>query len=307
MSILIILLFLLLLFTSKSSLYYASLGLTMWFQNMVPALFPFMVLSGIIVRQNYTEKITFFIHPLFRFLFGTSKAGSYVILCGFLCGFPMGAKTCADLYRSGQISKAEADYLLAFCNQLSPAYYFGFLLPFLKLDENKILPFILLGIYGIPIGYGLLLSPYYRKKIRETGCSENTYCENKNFLESIQKSISDSVSGITILGAYMILCNVCMILPLFEFRILQHLGFGDRLNPFLISLSHMLLEINGGIKSMGTHSISLIMGLLPFGALSCILQTKYMIRETDLSIGKYLIHKTVQTVLSIVYFFFLRL
>lgn len=307
MSILIILLFFLLLFSSKSSLYYASLGLTMWFQNMVPALFPFMVISGIIVRQNYTEKITFFIHPLFHYLFGTSKAGSYVILSGFLCGFPMGAKTCADLYRSHRISKAEADYLLAFCNHLSPAYYFGFLLPFLKLDESKFLPYILLGIYGIPVGYGLLLSFFYRKKIIENGFDEINHSDNNTVLESIQKSISDAVGGITILGAYMILCNVCMLFPLIEIRILEHFGFADRLNPLILSISHMLLEINGGIKSMGMKNLALTMGLIPFGGLSCILQTKYMIRETDLSIVKYLTHKIMQTVISIIYFFFLLL
>ena len=42
------------------------------------------------------------------YIFGVSKPSSYCILVGFLCGYPLGAKTVADFVRDGLISQEEA-------------------------------------------------------------------------------------------------------------------------------------------------------------------------------------------------------
>ena len=36
---------------SRMSLSYASLGLGLWFEKMIPSLLPFMILSGVMVRM----------------------------------------------------------------------------------------------------------------------------------------------------------------------------------------------------------------------------------------------------------------
>ena len=47
------LIWLLLRYPAKS-LVYASTGLMLWFQKMIPTLLPFMILSGIMIRMNLT-------------------------------------------------------------------------------------------------------------------------------------------------------------------------------------------------------------------------------------------------------------
>ena len=79
------------------SLEYASTGLNLWLTKMVPVLLPFMILSGIMIRMDLTESFVSLLHPLFQRLFGTSKNGSYTIIMGFLCGFPMGARIVGEL------------------------------------------------------------------------------------------------------------------------------------------------------------------------------------------------------------------
>ena len=51
-------------------------------------------------------------------------------------------------------SVTEGQYLLSFCNNLGPVYFLGFVLPLLH--RESILPY-LFGMYGIPLGYGILL------------------------------------------------------------------------------------------------------------------------------------------------------
>ena len=68
--------------------------------------------------KNFYNQLLLF----FKVVFGLSPGGAYVFLLGLLTGYPMGAKLTADLYYAGKISRQEAEYLLTFCNNPSPAF-----------------------------------------------------------------------------------------------------------------------------------------------------------------------------------------
>ena len=136
------------------SLQYAYTGLTLWFQKMIPTLLPFMILSGIMISMNLTERFVRLLHPVLHFFYGTTKNGSYTLLMGFLCGFPMGARIAGELRRAGRISKKEAQCLLAFSNNIGPIYFLSFVVSTLSL-KRPLLPFFLM--YGVPLLYGMAL------------------------------------------------------------------------------------------------------------------------------------------------------
>ena len=76
----------------------AAAGLLLWYSAVVPALFPFMVLSSILSASG---GISWLMQPftvVFRFC-GLSADGWYVLLTGLLCGCPMGAKIVRRLSR----------------------------------------------------------------------------------------------------------------------------------------------------------------------------------------------------------------
>ena len=145
------------------SLEYASTGLSLWLTKMVPTLLPFMILSGIMIRMDLTETFVTLLHPLFHRLYGTSKNGSYTIIMGFLCGFPMGARIIGELYESGRLSREESSKLLYFCNNIGPIYFLSYVVPILAI-KKPLVPFLLM--YGIPMLYGFMLFrilPLFRK------------------------------------------------------------------------------------------------------------------------------------------------
>ena len=95
--------FLLLFFNSSLCIACASQGLLIWFEKMIPTLFPFMVISGFIVRSGISSNLSFLFFPI-SYIFRITPPMSYAILMGFTCGFPMGAKVIYDLLETKQIT-----------------------------------------------------------------------------------------------------------------------------------------------------------------------------------------------------------
>ena len=280
---------------SDLSLNYASLGLELWFTKMIPTLLPFMILSGIMVRMHLTEKLAMLLYPLIGPVYRIRKNVCYCIMMGFLCGFPMGAKVVAELYEKKLLTVREAEYLLAFCNNIGPVYFCGFVLPLLK--RRLFLPY-LFGMYGIPMLYGLLLRYTFYRDLRTEAYNtskckanpETCCCWNKTMAEGrlellfqeTNASVISAVQSMLSLGGYMILFNLLNIIP--------HILLG---HPFTI-LSP-LLEISGGLIQLDASLPLYSLLVISFGGLSCIAQTYSCISQTDLSIYDYILHKIILT------------
>ena len=112
MAVSVYLIFLLLRYPALS-LRYALAGLNLWFVKMIPTLLPFMILSGILIHMNLTEGFVRLLHPVLHFFYGTTPNGSYTLIMGFLCGFPMGARIAGELCRTGRLSTKEGGFLLS--------------------------------------------------------------------------------------------------------------------------------------------------------------------------------------------------
>lgn len=101
-------------------------GLLLWYQILIPTLFPYLIVTGLLLKTDGAAVVSRLLFRPFHLLFGTSFYGSFAVLSGFLCGYPMGAKIIADLLLQGKISLEEASYLLSFCNNASPSFIITF-------------------------------------------------------------------------------------------------------------------------------------------------------------------------------------
>ena len=113
---------------------------------------------------------------------------------------------------------------------------------------------------------------------------------SNSILEHIDGAIQSAIESITKLGGYMILFNL---LNLFPALILP-----ESILPF----GNLFLEITSGISRIGNTAPLAVLIMLPFGGLSCIAQTYSIIKNTDLSIKNYCIHKCLLTLLTACYY-----
>ncbi|MBO5093408.1 MAG: hypothetical protein J6C33_03505 [Lachnospiraceae bacterium] len=294
----------------RPSLSYALLGLNTWFQNMIPTLFPFMVLSGMMLRLGVSDQFAGLFRPLLYPFFRLKRSCLYCIVIGFLCGFPMGARITADLYRMGRITGEEASFLLAFCNNIGPVFFMGYVLPFLPAQIPVF--FYLLGMYGVPMLYGWFLRRFrYAHSICDTETPQTAFrfqtalcrkaespCAQKPpaFADALDESVSSGLQSITKLGGYMIFFNLLNVLPQLAFTFLPS-GASVLRVPVCL-----LMEITSGIRIAGEAHPLMILVFLQFGGISCIAQTLGMIAGTDLSIGTYTLHKLMQSAFAFAYY-----
>lgn len=280
-------------------------GLNLWFERMIPTLFPFMVLSGIMVRMGLTDAFVKILKPVMSPLFRVSGSCIYGMAIGFLCGFPMGAHVAAQLYGQKQISRKEAAFLLSFCNNIGPVYFLSFVLPTLSL---KAAPQFLFGMYGLPLLYGLFLRYTLFADIAGRRTPEEPFFRTTSprkkisVLQALDESVFQSLFSIAKLGGYMIFFNLLFILPALAVRFLN---IPPGSSEFITGGTGALLEITGGIGMLGDKAPYLVLCLLPFGGISCIAQTYSMIRDTGLSIREYVMHKMILMAITVFYYLLL--
>ena len=299
-----LLLIIIILSRPESTFQYAYEGLYQWAAKMVPTLFPFMMISSIMVYSGADLELGRMLSHVLRKLYRYSSYGLYALFMGFFCGFPMGAKVVSDLYEKEKISRSEADTLLSFCNNIGPAYFMGIIIPILhECGYQNTLPFVF-GMYGIPAVYGIVMGRLHAAEIPDTpsaGVRPHTSGTPQiSLAASLKRSCMDNTQSLILLGGYITFTNA--------FRI-----FLD-LMPLSVNSKNLLssfLEIIGGVQADYTttllpdQKVFWIMTALCFGGISCIMQTSSFLERSGLSISHYLKHKVMTTLISAVYYFVL--
>ena len=281
----------------------ASEGLLLWFQIVLPTLFPFMIITNLLVRTNTMFYFSKWLSPVLSPLFSVSPNGTFAILTGFLCGYPMGAKVTADLVRNGKISKNEGAYLLSFCNNTSPMFIMNYVV-LKSLKQEKLLIPSLLILFLAPILCSFLFRIYYLRKEPTHSCSVSASPHLYFHFQIWDSTIMNGFEMITKVGGYIILFSVLITL-------FRELPCSSALWTTFILPS---LEITNGIPMLLASGLSFpfvfiyIMSLVSFGGFCSIAQTKYMLEDTGLSIISYTIEKlitaTVTSFLSFLYIYF---
>lgn len=95
-------------------------GLDYVARSVIPAIFPFAVLSSMLSEIGLPQRIVR-IFPFHRLL-GLPECAAPAILCGLLGGFPVGAIASASLYERGLLTRGEASRLCAVTSNVSPAF-----------------------------------------------------------------------------------------------------------------------------------------------------------------------------------------
>ena len=297
-------LFFLMLLRSSTTMAGALNGLNLWLFTVVPSLLPYMIISAFMTENGTFRFLSRFLAPVTKHIFKLSEECGYVILLGFLCGYPIGSKLSADLVKKNEISLREGQLLISFCNNVSPAFMITFLIS--GIIGLPVLTPALLGVMlGVPLVFGILfsrISLHFEKNKKSRPqviqwASALTGSKNQPVQAqtgSFDYCITSGFENIFRLGGYIILFSI----------ISEFISTALSGSPLLQNRICAALEITSGLNTYGGNACpsSVLLTECPaftaFGGLCCLAQTHSMIKGSGLSLRQYFLAKLLIAVIT---------
>ena len=271
----------------------AAKGLSLWYKQVLPALFPAMAAASFLISRKSIQA------ALKHLPFPASAA----FLSGLLCGSPMGALTCSGLYASKLLSQRSARWVVCFVQLPSPLFLSGFVASTLLALSSKMRFIFLLCAYLPFFASFLLCTLLFLLK------------PAAKYSISLEKDIQKVASPEPSLND---ICDTCLLLLV---RIGVLLMFFSILSEFLNSAAPQsavqtiligMLEMTTGISkisSLNTLSLryksAICLFLLGFGGICVHIQVRQAWQQSDFPIFRYILVRFLFGLCSSLCFLFL--
>lgn len=271
-------------------------GLRLSVSVLIPSLFPFFICVNLTSALGLTGVLARVFAPVMRRMFHVSGAGCTAVLCGAAGGYPSGAQCVAALYREGQLSRAEAEYLLLFCNNAGPAFLFGAVGTVLGIGMTGCLL-----LWGIHLLSALVIGLVNRPKEAPNAA-----------LPPVQRANASGAVVEAVRSAGQAVLQITMFVAAFSVlaRLLT-MAAAHILPDGVCTVLTGMLELSGGIAALANLPIALRWKLalasffLGFGGLCVWMQTQAVLAPAGLSGCGMLLAKLAQGVLAALITFFL--
>lgn len=259
-------------------------GLTLCARSVVPALFPYFVVSGLFTSLGFAEGVGRRLAPVTEHLFGVGGAGASALFLGLLGGYPVGGRTAGQLYRAGRLEKDEAQRLLAFCNNAGPSFILGVVgLGCFQSLRAGVLLYVIHALSAVLVGV------LQKKKGRPRRSAPRPLSPPEKILPAFIRSVQDSAGAMVRICGFVVFALVVQAL-LAELTGITHpaaLGF---------------IELTGGVVRLGSSPSDFVWAatLLGWGGLSVHGQTAAVLAGTGLRMDRYFLGKLLQAAVSAV-------
>lgn len=261
-----------------------------WIKNIVPSLFPFFIISDILITYNVEKYIPSFITKFFSKLFNISDKLVSIFFLSMISGYPSSAKNTRKYYDLGLISLEEANHILLFSHFSNPLFILSTVSVMFFNNEKLGLP-ILISHYLGNIIIGIILrnrAPKYN--------NSNNEIKNKN----IKFGLVFSKSIISAIDTLLLILGTLTCFLIISTCIIDFLNINLKLSILIKSI----LEITMGLKSLSLVNISDLLKIvissmiISFGGLSVHMQILSQISDTDISYSNFFISRVFHSIIS---------
>ena len=270
-------------------------GLSLCARAVVPSLFPFMVLSELLVESGAGEWLVAPLERPLGKLLGLPRAGCCAVVLGLLCGFPVGARCAILAHEKGSLPRDECERTLACSSIPSSAFLISTVGTTLWQDAKFGVFLYISAIFSALLGGFLLHVLQKSKKDEENKPLSPTptkiHFEAKMFPSAIRNA---TVSTLLICAYVVFFSTLTGTVEL----VLGRFAANEATHAILSSL----LELSGGVSaaaSLANRRLATILtgAAVGWSGLSIHCQMLSLCDGHDLSTRPYIIAKLVQTVL----------
>ena len=259
-------------------------------QTLIPSLFPFFVLSSLLVQSDVPRLLSRAMAGVMYPLFGVSGAGASALILGLLGGYPVGARTVAELYGRGEIAREEAEQLLAFCNNSGPGFFLG-------VCGTAVFGSARAGayLYLIHVGAALVTGVLLR---RDLGLPRRKAVSRQrapfDLAAALPAAVQGSFAAVGSVSAFVIFFMVLL-------RLLSLVPALAALPPLPRAALFGFVEMTNGVNALSATRAGFVLcaAIMNWGGLSVQAQTRALLAGSALSARRCVIGKAVQALAGI--------
>ena len=284
------------LFNSSLIINSVTFSFSLCINNLFPSLFPFMILSNILMEYGFVDIASELLKPIMNKLFKSHEYGSFVLILSIISGTPSNSKYINELLNKNMINEYDATKLLLFTHFVNPLFVINTIgVSFL---HNKLLGIIILiSHYLGNFIVGIIFRNYHKinnnSKINISKAITSLDKKN-NFISILTNSIISSINTLLIILGVITTCLI--ITSLID------------INPIL----NGFLEITQGLKYISTTNLEILKKvllttfLISFGGFSIHAQSFSILSNKKIKYIPYLIARITHGIISsiIVYILF---
>lgn len=262
---------------------------SIWFNTLVPSMFPMFILSDILINYNFTEYIPKKLINIISKLFNISNNAVLIVLLSMISGFPTNAINIKNAFDKGMISKSEAEHLLLFNHFANPLFVLETIGIF-YLNNNKYGIIILISHILSNIIIGILFRHKNKYSINNYISKNN---KSQNFGNVISTSIKKSIDSLFMVSGTITLFLILSTLIINIFNLNTYLSlFVQGILEMTMSIANLsILNISNTIKVVIATSI------ISFGGLSIHLQV-FSVLDEKINYRNYFIGRIYQALIS---------
>lgn len=275
----------------RKDIIYAAIGdgLNIWVNNLIPALFPFFIISDILINYNITSYIPVVFKKMGRKLFNITDNMLTILLLSMISGFPSNARNTRALYDKGKITLDEANHIMIFSHFSNPVFILTTVGLFF-FHSNRMGIILLIGHYLSNFILGFIVRTGFRH-------DETTVCGDvikPKFGNVMTGSIKRSVDTI------LLICGIVCVFLVLSMLVGDIFNF----NSYNSMLVKGMFEITIGIKALASLAISnryqavIAAIFLAFGGASVHMQVMSQISDTDISYRYFFLGRIYQAIIA---------
>ncbi len=270
-------------------------GITLWYNKILPVLFPMFILSNILLQYSFLYDVLEKISLVSKKILGSSFAIIPFII-SVVSGYPSGALATDLIVKNKKISDSEGKYLLTFTNLCSFQFISAVVVLSMLKDMNLLLYIVLPHYIG-----ALVLCKFIKKDFGSIKISKKeNFIKHVSFNEAFSNAISKSILSIlTIAGVIIIFSIISEYIMSIVFT-----GNGSGVKEILVSLLIGMLELTNGCDIICSSllpievKLILINFLISFAGCSIIFQTITVTSNVEVNILEYIKVKFVHGIIS---------
>ncbi len=310
----------------QASLTAAIRGISIWWEVLFPALFPFFVISELLLGFGIVHFFGTLLDPLMRPLFRIPGSGGFVMTMGFVAGYPIGARLTAQLYEQKLIGRVEGERLVALTTSSDPIFLIGAVAVGF-FHNAALVPVLASAHYGGSILIGLLMRFHGRSEQAPSPASTASgqprltaaltamhrarLADGRPLGQLLSDAIAAALRLMMVVGGLVVFFSVMMegmtsagaipILASLVQTVFALIGLPEALSPAVIN---GLFEVTLGVKTAASssallmHQTAIAAWVLSWGGLSVHAQVVSLLSRTGMRYKPFLLARFIHAFIA---------